>query len=137
MKPLSAVLMENFYPFPDRLEMRQGYSSHATGFSEIPLRLWNYASGANPERLFATTDDGIYDISSPGCGGAPAAALTNGKPPAVNDVYRGSFYFICVNGVDDLVRYDGSTWTTVATFGSVNTKDLSCVEVYRQRLFCN
>lgn len=135
MKPLSAGLMENFYPFPDRLEMRQGYSSHATGFSEIPLRLWNYASGANPERLFATTDDGIYDISSPGAVGAAAAVLTNGKTSAVTMSTGAAFYFICVNGVDDLVRYDGSTWTTVATFGSVNTEDLSYVEVYRQRLF--
>lgn len=135
MKPLSAVMLENFYPFPDRLEMRQGYSSHATGFSEIPLRLWTYASGANPEKLFATTDDGIYDITSAGAIGSPASVLTEGKTSAVTISTGAAFYFMCVNGVDDLVKYDGSTWSTVATFGTQATNELSYVEVYRQRLF--
>lgn len=135
MKPLSAVLLENFYPFPDRLEMRQGYLSHVTGFSEIPFRLWNYANAANTEKLFATTDSGVYDITTQGILGAPVAVLTEGKTSAVTMSTGAAFYFFCVNGVDDLVRYDGSTWTTVAAFGSINTEDLSYVEVYRQRLF--
>lgn len=135
MKPLNAVMMENFYPYPDRLEQRQGFSVHTTDFTETPYRLWAYSSGADQEKLFATTDSGIYDISSPGSMPSPEIALTNGKTSAAVLSTGAAFYFMCVNGSDDLVKFDGTTWSSVATFGSQATNELSYVEVYRQRLF--
>jgi hypothetical protein len=40
-----------------------------------------------------------------------------------------------VNGTDSLVKYDGTSWVSVATLGSTSTSDYSYVEIYRQRLF--
>lgn len=135
MKPLNAVMLQNFYPYPDRLQQREGYSEHVTDFTDTPYRLWNYSTGAGVDKLFATTDAGVYDVTSAGAMPSPAIALTNGKTSAVNISTGAAFYFISVNGTDDLVKYDGSTWSSVATFGTQATDELSYVEVYRQRLF--
>lgn len=135
MRPDQAVLLENFYPFPDRLETREGYVEHVTGFSDVPLRLWVYAKGSGAEELFATTDTGIFDVTSAGALGSAKSALTEGETSAAVISTGASHYFMMVNGTDDLVKYDGTTWSTVAAFGSVNTDTLSTVEVYRQRLF--
>lgn len=134
MKPTSAVTMENFYPFPDRLQMRPGYNEHSTGFAAVPYRLWVYASGSGAEKLFATTDSGLYDITSGGSVPSASIALTNGKTIAVNMTTGANHYFFAVNGTDSMIRYDGTTWSSVATLG-VATNTFSYIEVYRQRLF--
>lgn len=135
MKPTTAVTMENFYPFPDRIQMRDGFTEHVTGFAEIPHRLWVYSKGDGTQKLFATADDGVFDVTSAGALGAAVATITEGRTSAANISTGAAHYLVVVNGVDDLQRYDGSTWTSVATLGSTATNTLNRVEVYRQRLF--
>lgn len=133
----AAVMLNNFVPYPDRLQIREGYASHVTGFTAVPHRLINYAGGSGTEKLFATTDAGVYDVSNVGTVGAAAIALTNGKVSSSIIATGANTYLMLVNGTDTLKQYDGTTWSSVATYsaGAVATTDFSYVELYRQRLF--
>lgn len=135
MKPSNAVLLENFYPFPEKLQMRSGYVEHTSGFSSPALRLIPYAPGSASEKLFAATAAGVYDITTAGALGSAAVALTNGEISSALISTGANYYLILVNGTDTLKRYDGTSWTSVALFGALDTSTLSCVEVYRQRLY--
>jgi hypothetical protein len=130
-----AILMENFFPAADGLALRQGFVEHATASDEPVDRLWVYSQPTGGEQLFATTDSGIYDVSSAGAFGSAVSAITSGETIASAISTGAGSYLYFVNGVDDARHYNGTTWTTVATFGTVDTDTLSYVETYRQRLY--
>lgn len=135
MDKADAVVLDNFLPFPDRLETRSGFVEHVTGASDPILRLHVYSAPNGTEKLFGTTDAGVYDVTSAGSMPASSIALTNGKTiSALITTGAGSFMMV-VNGTDSLKRFDGANWTSVSTFGSTNTSDYSYVEIYRQRVF--
>ena len=131
-----SLLLENWFPRTDALVTRPGYVSHVTGFSAPVKRLHAYASQTGAEELYATTDSGIYNATSPGAVGAAVIALTNGYTIATSiNTGAGFGYLLVVNGVDTLKQYDGAAWTSVATFGVTATSVYSYAEVYRQRVF--
>lgn len=135
MRVSDAVLLENFVPYADRIETRPGYSEHVTGFSSTGRRLIPYAAPTGAVSLFATTDLGVYDVTSAGTLGGAQIALTNGKVHSAIIATGASAYLVLVNGTDSLVRFDGTNWSSVTTLGSTNTSEYSYVELYRQRLF--
>lgn len=136
MPPTDAVLLENFFPFPDRLETRSGYVNHIEATASTAYRLFNYSSGAGTETLFAATDTGVYDVTTAGASlPAYTVPLTNGKVSTAVLSTGANHYLMIVNGTDTLRKFDGSTWSTVATLGATSTAIFSYVEVYRQRLF--
>lgn len=135
MPKKDAVILENFFPFPDRLQQREGYTSHVTGLASPAYRMHVYSGSTGTEKLYATTDSGVYDVSTAGAVGAAAIALTNGKTSGAMLSTGAAHYLMLVNGTDSLVQYNGTAWSSVATLGVVNTNTLSAVEVYRQRLY--
>lgn len=134
MKEGFAVALENWIPYPDRLEMRAGAVNHVTGFAETVKGLWAW-EGPSSRKLFATTDDGIYDVTSAGSVGAAASAITSGRTVGTTIATGAGTYLMLVNGTDDLRHYNGTTWTTVATFGSLNSNTVNSIETYKQRIF--
>ena len=135
MKPSEAVAMENFFPYPDRIETRPGFVSHATALAEIPYALHVYSSNAGVQTLFATCDDGLFDVTAGGVVGAAEIAITNGKAISSMIATGAGHYMFVANGTDTLKRFDGTTWSSIATLGAVATETLNYVETYRQRLF--
>lgn len=136
MKPKAAVYLENWFPRPDGLVMREGYTNHVTAIPDPVERIHVYSKVTGGDELFATTASGVYDVTVAGAAGAAEIALTEGKTIATSISTGAGNYLMVVNGVDDLVQYDGTTWTAVPTFtGPVNTDRYKYVELYRQRLF--
>lgn len=129
-----AVLLENWFAYPDRVEMRYGAANHVLGFTAPVKGLWDY-NGPVGSRLFATTSGGIYDVTSPGIVGAAVIALTNGETVATQINTGATAYLLVVNGVDTLKQYDGAAWTSVAAFGALATSDVLAIETYRQRIY--
>lgn len=129
------ILLENWFPQPDGLEMRDGFVSHMTESAEAVLKLHVYAAPTGAQTLWASTDDGIFPATTTGAFGSAAIALTNGLTISSAIATGAGNYLMVVNGVDTLKQYDGSSWTSVATLGSSDTSDYSFVETYRQRLF--
>lgn len=135
--PGYALKMRNFIPYPDKCVLRNGSTNHVTGFTatkEVESLIVFQPSGSGA-KLFGATDEGIFDVTAAGTVGSVASAATNGRWQWVNFANSATNYVCCVNGVDDFRYYNGSTWSTVATFGSLNTNTLVGIEVYQQRLF--
>ena len=135
MRPDEALVLENWIPYPDALEMRPGSADHVTGAVSPLKRLWTYASSAGVESMWATSDTGIYNVSVAGALPAAAIALTNGATIATSIATGANNYLMVVNGVDTLKQYDGAAWTAIATFGATATSNYSYIETYRQRLY--
>lgn len=130
-----ALLLDNWIPTSDALEMRPGNANHVTGAVSALKRLWHYSSNAGVEALFATSDTGIYNVTAAGALPAAAIALTNGETIATSISTGANNYLMVVNGTDTLKRYDGASWTSVATFGATSTATYSYIETYNQRIF--
>ena len=136
MKPTAANILENFWPDPAGLLVRDGFVLHHTilGSSAIK-RLHNYASPLGGESLWATTNAGIVNVTTAGSGAAVIMALTEGKTYSTAIATGAGNYLMLVNGVDTAKLYDGTTWTSILTFGATSTVIYSYIETYRQRIF--
>lgn len=140
-----ALFLDNWWPMPTDVQLRKGASDHVTsiGGGTAPVKslaVWNARTGVIRHRLFACTDAGIYDATLPGSAPAIATALTDGKVISVNFGTTGGSYLFCVNGTDSMKMYDGTSWTTVASFsivggGTLNTSDIAHVAVFKRSLF--
>jgi len=130
-----AVFLENWFPQPDGLELRDGFTAHRTGFLTQIDALHVHAAPNGGESLWATNSSGVYDATSAGAIGAADIALTEGKTISTTISTGAGNYLMLVNGVDTLKQYDGTTWSSIATFGATATSVYSYVETYRQRLF--
>jgi hypothetical protein len=119
MKPTEAVQMDNIIPGVQQTYIRLGCLDWATGAPANITSLLTYASGTT-NKIFASTDAGIYDVTVGGAIGAAAVACTNGRWVSINYTNSaGTAFLFAVNGVDSAKTYDGASWAvpaiTVAT----------------------
>lgn len=128
-----AIILDNWFPETNRVRLRRGHSSHATGIGSGQVEtLMPYASGTTT-KLLAAGNDAIYDVSSSGAvGAALASGLTSNRWQFDN--FKGSL--IMVNGSDAPKTYNGSTVSNASITGSgLTPADLIQVNVFKQRLF--
>lgn len=110
MDPEDAVILENWFPTPTSVDIRNGYESHATGLPDWVETLMNYNSPTDQE-LFAISDGDIFDVSSAGAVGvAVVSNLTNSRFQYINVGTAGGAFLLAVNGADKLQGYNGTTW---------------------------
>lgn len=129
------ILLENWFPQPDGLEMRDGYVSHMTGAANPILRLHTYNSPTGAQTLWGTSNSGVFAASSAGAFGSAVVALTDGNTISTTIATGAGTYLFLANGVDTVKQYDGTSWTSIASFGSHASSNFSYVETYRQRLY--
>jgi hypothetical protein len=134
MNPKDALVLDNWIAYPDAIQTRPGNENHVTGALSPIKRLWNYADSAG-EELFATSDTGVYNVTTAGALPAASIALTNGATSATIIATGANNYLNIVNGTNNLAQYDGTTWSSIPAFGGSNSSDFSYVETYNQRLF--
>lgn len=134
MPEASARSLWNFIVTPEGLITRPGSSEYVTGFTQSVDSLHVYAAQTGVESLWAACNNGIFNATSPGAVGAAAISLTNGDAHSVQISTGAVSYLFLVNGTDNLRRYDGTTWTSIAALGTA-TNLFSLVALYRQRLF--
>lgn len=140
MNPLDAIKLENWWPRVADVVVRGGCTDYSTTYAKRPKTLMQYASPGGTNKLFAVTDDGIFDASAGGVVGAAALVRTNGYHVWTQMATSAGAYLIAPNGVDKPAYYDGAAWTAVdavsvpALTGIVTTK-LVAANVYKRRLF--
>lgn len=140
MKPTDAIALNNWFPKTSYVEMRGGSLDHATGMTGIgkTLAVYNKFDGSN--EMYATTESGVYDVSSSGAVEASKAARTNGKHQWITYGDGTNQWLILLNGVDKPLYYDGTTWTAVDGVSSpaltgITTTNLIGVNSHKDRLF--
>lgn len=133
--PGFAIKMDNFIAKPDVVELRKGLLNHTTGFTGTVKALMPYYPQGGSNRLFASTDAGVFDITTGGTVGSPVFSCASGQWAHANFSNSAGSFLLAVNGVDDLRYFDGTAWTSVATYGTIATNTLIGLTVYQQRLF--
>jgi len=139
MKPTEAVWLENWRPGTSDVTVRGGVTFHATGIGEKVLTVMGYNSTTS-NSLWAATDAGIYDATVAGPVGAADHMLTDGKLCYTLFTVLGGTYLQAVNGTDDMVMYDGSTWmdvngTSTPAITGLATDQMANICVFKRRIW--
>jgi len=137
-----ALMLDNWFPAFGRIEVRNGSVTWATGLDNTVKSLLVYNSTDVGKQLFAVTNSGsIYDVTGKGTVGA---AVSSGiSEPIIRYVNFGSaanHYLVCVNGVDPMFLYNGSTWAQTGTdwaptVTGTTTDTFTNVTAWRNRLW--
>ena len=129
--------MDNWFPEQDGLRIRGGSTLHATVDTDHVEALFAYDFGTT-QKLFAATDDAIYDITSPAdpevAPSADVSSLTGGDWHFATQSTSGGNFIFGVNGSDSARHYSGITWATPSITG-VTSSTLSHVWKFKSRLF--
>jgi hypothetical protein len=145
MPPTDALILENWFPSTNSVDVRGGSIQYASGLPSIGESLMAYNSSTS-SKLFASASGNIYDVSSGGTiGAAVVSGKLNNRWDYVNFGNNGGHYLVAVNGTDLPMFYNGSTWTPSGTgYASAITDALSIlpgatsftqVSVWMNRLF--
>lgn len=135
MKPNEALILDNYFPEPNRVILRKGVTEHVTGFASTVETLLPYHGGSGTNKLFAAAGTAIYDATSAGAVGAAAvSSLTNARWQYVQFSAGGGDYLVCVNGADGVRTYSGAAWATQAITGAT-AANLVDVAAHKSRLW--
>src|SRR4051812_20348795 len=100
MPPTDAVIMENWFPRPSWVEIRQGWSNWATGLPSQVQTLMRYAPLSGSNKLFAAAGTSFYDATATGAiGAAVVTGLSNAQWQYTNIITPGGSFLWAVNGV--------------------------------------
>lgn len=134
MSPKRAVRLINWFPQPDWVEPRKGYSYHANTGSGVPVETIAAYHGISSDNLFAASGDTIYDVTSSFTSSASVTGLNSARFQYINFAGTGGNFLYMVNGADDPQYFDGASWAAAAITG-VAGDDLVHVNNYKNRLW--
>lgn len=141
MPATDAVVLDNFFPQPTYVALRNGSSAWATGLPSWVETIIPYNDKAGNEKIFGISGTAVYDCSSAGAvGAAVVTALTNARWESVNIGTAAGAFLYAANGVDKPLYYDGAAWVKVDAASTpaitgVTTTKLFCPQVWKNRLW--
>lgn len=135
-----AIILDNWFPRPDSIELRKGSEFHSKPISGTPpiesLLVYNAPTGLS--KLFAVSAIGsAYDVSVKNLTTAPTAVWSgkqNGRFQYVNFTTTGGHFLMAVNGADAPMAYDGTVWSNPAITGTDPTQFIH-INVFKNRLW--
>ena len=141
MPPNDAVILDNFFPNPTSVDLRNGYVVWATGLPADVESLMTYNS-ATASTQYAASGTSFYDVTASGAvGAAVVTGLANARWQSANMGTTGGQFLVCVNGSDSMQLYNGTAWQQVTAVSApiaitgITTANLIDVNVYKNRLF--
>lgn len=145
MRPDEAVQLTNWFPTSSDVQLRKGVEAHVTGIADSGAAqvetLVSYRPVSGSHKLWAFAGTKLFDVTSAGAvGAATVSSLTNARWQHVNFTTAGGNFVIAVNGADDLLLYDGSSWAAIDSLSTpsitnVTSADLVHVNVFKERVF--
>lgn len=119
MPPTDALALENFFPTPKSVVVRNGSSSWSTGLPGWVETLMAYGNGAGRKLIgisydVPNTQGKVYDCTTQGAVGSPAVTgLTNARFEYCNMGTPGGQFLIAANAADKPLLYDGTYWAVI------------------------
>lgn len=108
MEPTDAVVMDNWFPNPSYVAVRNGCRSWATGLPGAVDTVMAY-NGMFGRKMFAVSGGKIYDITSSGAvGAAVVSGLGNSRLQHAMFNSGSGNILLWANGADQPQRYDGN-----------------------------
>lgn len=135
-----ARFLVNWFPLTTSIQLRYGYTEHATGLPAQVETLAAYSGGAT-DKLFAWSGTAVYDVTSSGAvGAAVVSSLTNARWEYINITNAGGSWLMAVNGTDNLLLYDGAIWEKVTGVSAhaitgIATTSLSNIQLFKHRVW--
>lgn len=133
-----ASVLDNWFPTSTGARVRKGRTKHATaGTGDAVVSMFTYEAGGDGI-LFAATDLGIYDVSTPAdpdVSPSAAVGVSSGDFSYAPIATAGGYFMRLVNGSDTALVFDGSTWGTTPALTGISSDLLSAVWLFKQRLF--
>lgn len=109
MPATDAIVMDNWFPTPSYVQVRNGSQTWATGLGGNVETVMAF-NGLTARKLFAAANNQIFDATTQGAvGAAVVMALSNSRFQAQMFNAGGGNTLIAVNGADAPRRYDGTT----------------------------
>lgn len=113
MPDTDALVLDNWFPQPTYVQLRNGYDSWATGLPTWVETVMPYSSAAG-EFLYGISGTSVYDVSNAGAvGAAVVTGLTNARWEYTNVATAGGQFLYAANATDKPLLYNGTTWTKV------------------------
>ena len=139
MKETEAVTLENWFPTPSSVDIRNGMVEHVVGFPATVETIALYNDGIDP-KLFAAAGSSIYDVTVAGAlGAAEVTGLSNVRFQSINMGTAGGFFLMMVNGEDKLQYYTGTAWDEDGagslTITGVDTADCIHINNFKNRVW--
>ena len=138
MKADKAIVLDNWIPRPDTVEVRRGHTIHAIGGlggGVVDSLMAYHAVTSAGGKLFAGANSRIYDVTANATASAVVTSLSNNRWQHVNfTAAGGTKYLYCVNGADSARAYDGSTWSTPSISGGTSSTFIN-ITAHKDRLW--
>lgn len=145
MAPTYAPTLDNCFCLPSELQVRKGYEKWAT-FTGICQTVMDYSPPSGNQIVIGAVKNGancyLYDMTAQGTVGA---ALVSGLSSALfkhaNFSTSGGNFAYYVNGVDNALLYDGTTWRSITTVSApyaitgVTNTQFKDVVMHKRRLW--
>lgn len=138
MDPRDAIKMENIFPTPTDVMLRQGMTDQVTVISGQVQSLMAYNSPAGTQSLYAAAGTVIYNCTQATATASTAVSgMTNAMWEHTNFTNTGGTSFLLmVNAADGLRSFDGTTWATQAITGT-SASNFAHISQHKRRLwFC-
>ncbi len=134
MSPKRAVHLINWFPQPDWVEVRRGYIRHANTGTALPVETLAAYQGIASAKLWAASNDSIFDVTSGSPSSAAVTGLTNARFQYINFATTGGNFLYMVNGADIPQYYNGSAWLTAA-ITVIDPTTIIGVNAHKKRLW--
>jgi hypothetical protein len=109
-----AIIMDNWFPTPDDVMIRNGRVSHSTGLNNQVESLMPYNTKTGADTLFAAAGTSFFDVTATATASAVVSGLTNARWQSTNMTdLSGTAWLIAMNGVDNPRYWNGSAWVSV------------------------
>ena len=141
MPETDAVVMDNFFPNPTKVTLRNGYVSQSTGLPGWVETIIGYSSLTTTEKIFGISGTALYDCTTIGAvGSAVVTGLTNARWEYTNFSIPGGACLYAANAVDAPLYFDGTTWVkvtgiSVPAITGVTTTTLRNPVVWKNRVW--
>ena len=135
MTPHYAVKLENMFPDRGRIELRRGYSEHATGLGFQAVETLFALNSGTRQKLFGFAGANAYDVTG---AGAVGTALKTGLDSARwRGVNIGGYGILVSSGTDAPLSINASGNFVAHGFSgaNLNVTRLAQVIVFKHRLF--
>ena len=137
MEPKYAVTLTNWVPRTGWCELRGGYNPWCQGLGSDSAveTLMAYRPNTGQQKLFAAAGTVIADVSDNGVIINEVTGLANAKFQHVMFTPAGGANYLgIVNGADDYMLYNGTTWSVPVVTG-VNSSELVHINVFKRRIW--
>lgn len=137
MDKADAIDLENIFPTPSDVMLRQGYSDQVTSVAGGQVEsLMAYSSPTGTTALYAAAGTAIYNATQTTATASVAVSgLTNARWEHINFTNTsGVSYLLMVNGADGYRGFDGTTWSSLSITGTT-ASNLSHIAQHKNRVW--